>query len=246
MKTGVIAIVPAAGLGKRFDASGRKTFVNINGIPLLIYTLKRLHRENSITEIIPVLKQEEIEEGFELAGKYKLNKIKQIAPGGRERQDSIYNALRLIKNAGTDSPDQAVPVYQDSIVLIHDGVRPFIPEGMIDKLVDNVSDTDGVVPGIPVKETIKEVNSNGIVVSTLNRDKVRAVQTPQAFLFNTIKNAYDRAYSERFYATDDAALVERTGGRIKIIEGSPFNIKITTPEDLEIMEYVLEREQNLS
>ena len=243
MKTGVIAIVPAAGLGKRFDASGRKTFVNINGIPVLIYTLKRLHRENSITEIIPVLKQEEIEEGFELAGKYKLDKIKQIAPGGRERQDSIYNALRLIENAGTgDVPAK----HRRGIVLIHDGVRPFIPEGMIDRLVSNISDANGVIPGIPVKETIKEVNHNGIVVSTLNRDKVRAVQTPQAFLFNTIKNAYDRAYSEGFYATDDAALVERTGGKVKIIEGSPFNIKITTPEDLEIMEYVLEREQNLS
>ena len=243
METGVIAIVPSAGLGKRFDASGRKTFVNINGIPLLIYTLKRLHRETSITEIIPVLKKEEIEEGFKLAGKYKLDKIKQIAPGGRERQDSIYNALKLIKNAGTgDVPEE----HRRGIVLIHDGVRPFIPEGMIDKLVDNVSDAGGVVPGIPVKETIKEVNSNGIVVSTLNRDKVRAVQTPQAFLFNTIKNAYDRAYSEGFYATDDAGLVERTGGRIKIIEGSPFNIKITTQEDLEIMEHVLEREQNLS
>ena len=243
METGVIAIVPAAGLGKRFDASGRKSFVNINGIPLLIYTLKRLHRENSITEIIPVLKKEEIEEGFELAGKYKLDKIKQIAPGGRERQDSIYSALRLIENAGTGDVPAA---RRRGIVLIHDGVRPFIPEGMIDKLVDNVSDAGGVVPGIPVKETIKEVNSNGIVVSTLNRDKVRAVQTPQAFLFNIIKNAYDRAYSEGFYATDDAGLVERTGGRIKIIEGSPFNIKITTPEDLEIMEHVLEREQNLS
>ncbi len=126
--------------------------------------------------------------------------------------------------------------------MIHDGVRPFIPEEMINKLLDNIKEFDGIIPGIPVKDTIKEVGSNGIVVSTLTRDNIRAVQTPQAFSFRKIKFAYDRAYEDGFHATDDAALVERIGGKIKIIAGSPFNVKVTTPEDLKMVEYMLEKE----
>ncbi len=235
----VIAIVPAAGLGTRFDASRRKTFVEIRGIPLLVCTLKRLHREESITEIIPVMREEDIEKGLEMVNEYRLRKIRRIAPGGEERQDSIYNALRLIERPGDDSFD-----LQNITVLIHDGVRPFIPEGMIENLLDNVSETGGVIPGIRVKDTIKEVSDEGIVVSTLDRERVRAVQTPQAFLFGTIKPAYDRAFSEGCYATDDAALVERAGGKIRIIEGSPFNIKITTMEDLDMVQYVLGRDSS--
>jgi 2-C-methyl-D-erythritol 4-phosphate cytidylyltransferase len=113
---------------------------------------------------------------------------------------------------------------------------------MIEKLMDGAGDVDGVIPGIPVKDTIKEVDTNDIVISTLNRENIRAVQTPQLFSFNIIKKAYDRAYEEGFYATDDAALVERVGGNVKIIEGSPFNIKVTTPEDLEMVEYLLGKE----
>lgn len=233
MNKALIAIVPSAGLGKRFDASGRKTFVNIDGIPLLIYTLKRLHSENSIAEIIPVLRQEDIDIGFELLKEYNLDKIKRIAPGGPERQDSIYNALRLIE-------EDRIDTYANNYVLIHDGVRPYIPVGMIENLFDEIKDVDGVIPGIPVKDTIKEIDSEGIVVSTLNRVKVRAVQTPQFFSFKVIKEAYDKAFEDGFYATDDAALVERIGGKVRIIAGSPFNIKVTTPEDLKMVEYLLQ------
>ncbi len=239
MNKALIAIVPSAGLGTRFDASRRKTFIKIGGTPLLIYTLKRLHSENSIAEIIPVLRQEDIDMGFEMLKEYKLDKIKRIAPGGPERQDSIYNALRLIEDDGIDS-------YSNNYVLIHDGVRPYIPDGMIEKLVDEIKGVDGVIPGIPVKDTIKEIDSEGIVVSTLNRVKVRAVQTPQFFSFKVIKKAYDKAFEDGFYATDDAALVERIGGKVRIIAGSPLNIKVTTPEDLEIVEYMLKKEQHLS
>ncbi|MBI4683116.1 MAG: 2-C-methyl-D-erythritol 4-phosphate cytidylyltransferase [Nitrospirae bacterium] len=233
MNKALIAIVPSAGLGKRFDVSRRKTFVNIDGVPLLIYTLKRLHSENSIAEIIPVLRHEDIDMGFEMLKEYNLDKIKRIAPGGPERQDSIYNALKLIEEDGIDS-------CRNNYVLIHDGVRPYIPDGMIEKLVDEIKGVDGVIPGIPVKDTIKEIDPEGIVVSTLNRVKVRAVQTPQFFSFKVIKEAYDKAYEDGFYATDDAALVERMGGKVRIIAGSPFNIKVTIPEDLKMLEYLLQ------
>ncbi|MDH4029143.1 MAG: 2-C-methyl-D-erythritol 4-phosphate cytidylyltransferase [Nitrospirota bacterium] len=230
MKTDIIAIVPAAGMGKRFDPSIIKTFAELEGAPLLVHTLKRLHREASITEIIPVLRQQDIEKGLKMAKDHKLDKIKRIAEGGRERQDSIYNALNLLERSGTGN---------DKLVLIHDGARPFIPEGTIEKLAEGLKAADGAIPGIPVRDTLKQVDDNGIAVSTLDRERIRAVQTPQLFSFSTLKKAYDKAYREGHYATDDAALVERNGGRIKIINGSPYNIKITTPEDLDMIRHVL-------
>ena len=229
MEKSIIAIVPAAGLGKRFDSSRRKTFVNVNTIPLLAHTLLRLHREDLITEIIPVLRDEDIEYGKELASEYELNKVRKIASGGHERQDSIYNALKMIDN--------------DQLVLIHDGVRPVIPEGTIANLVRGLTGVDGVIPGRPSKETLKEVDNDSLVVSTLNRQKIRAVQTPQLFRYALIRKAYDLAYKKGLYATDDAALVEAMGGKIRVIPGSPYNIKVTVPEDMDMVEFFLMKER---
>jgi 2-C-methyl-D-erythritol 4-phosphate cytidylyltransferase len=230
MKKKIIAIVPAAGLGKRFSVSFRKPFVNLNGIPLLIHTLKRLHDVKSITEIIPVLRQQDIKRGFEMVKTYRLDKIKQIVPGGQERQDSVYNALKLLDR---------VDSYRESLILIHDGVRPLISSKLIEKLIKGIKGFDGVVPGIPVKETLKEVATDGIVISTVKREKFWTIQTPQIFPIEVIKKAYDRAHADGFYATDDAALVERIGGRVKIILGNPFNIKVTTPEDFDMIKLLL-------
>lgn len=236
MDNRIIAIVPSAGIGKRFHTSKKKTFINLNGTPLFVHTLKKLHDSPLIREIIPVLRQEDIEDGYNMAKQYDLVKIRRIAPGGPERQDSIYNALRLLEDEESD-------INPENLVLVHDGVRPFIPEGIIERLAEELEGVDCVIPGVPVKDTIKEIDSNSIVVSTLNREKIRAVQTPQIFSFRVIKNAYDKAFLDGIYATDDAALVERTGGKVKIISGSPLNIKVTTPEDLEIVKYILRKEQ---
>ncbi len=234
----IIAIVPSAGLGKRFDSSERKTYAKVHGIPLFIYTLKRLDKEQSIAEIIPVLRQEDMEKGFALVRQHNISKVTRIAAGGKERQDSIYNALKRVEE---DGPDFCRNCY----VFIHDGVRPYIPADMIGQLTEGMKGVDGVVTGIPVKDTIKEFDSEGIVLSTLDREKVRAVQTPQFFSFKSIKKAYDRAYDDGIHATDDAALVERVGGRIRIITGSPYNIKVTTPEDLEMVEYFLRKNDGM-
>ena len=236
MSKKLIAIVPAAGMGKRFDPSRKKTFVSIHGVPLLVYTLKRLHGEKTVTEIIPALRQDDMEQGHAMVREYNLNKIKRFARGGQERQDSIYNALNLIEEDGTEA-------CKNCDVLIHDGVRPWFPEGIIEQLSGAIQDVDGVIPGIPLMDTIKETDAGGIVVSTLNREKVRAVQTPQFFPFRVIKKAYDKAFQDGFHATDDAALVERTGGRIRIITGSPLNIKVTVPEDLEVIAHMLKKEE---
>jgi 2-C-methyl-D-erythritol 4-phosphate cytidylyltransferase len=233
MSKKIIAIVPAAGLGKRFKAPVKKTFVDLKGVPLIIHTLMRLCEEKVITEVVPVLGGEDIDNGFDLIRQYGLRKIRRIAPGGNERQDSIYNALKLLEQNGIES---------GSIILIHDGVRPFIPEGLIEKLIEELKNYDGAIPGFPVKETLKEAALDGTVISTVDRERFWTVQTPQAFYFDTIKKAYDAAYTKGFYATDDAALVERLGGRVKIVTGSPLNIKVTTPEDRDMVEHLLAKE----
>lgn len=230
MKIKAVAIVPAAGIGRRFDGTVRKTFVSINGIPLLIHTLRRLQDNAAITEIIPVLKEEDIEKWSEIIDSHGLSKVKKIVPGGRERQDSVYNALKILKD--------------ESLILIHDGVRPLFSSRLVERLVNEINGFDGIVPALPVKDTVKVIDTEGVVISTEDRGRLQAVQTPQAFPLRVIKEAYKRAYADGFHATDDAALVERIGGRVKVIEGSPFNIKVTTQEDLEMVQYLI-KEQNL-
>ncbi len=225
MKERAVAIVPAAGMGKRFGSFMRKTFVNLKGIPLLIQTLKRLHESEFVKEIIPVLRSEDIEKGYELVGNYGLHKIKRIVEGGEERQDSVYNGLKSIDG--------------DGLVLIHDGVRPIIPEGLIEGLIRGLDGFDGIAPGIPLRETIKIVDDSGTVVNTVRREGFWSIQTPQVFPLDTLRKAYQRAYKDGYHATDDTALIERIGGRVKIIMGSPFNIKVTTTEDLEIIRCLL-------
>jgi len=223
MRRKAIAIVPAAGSGKRFNPYRRKTFVDLQGIPLIIHTLKRLNQSASIEEVIPVMRSEDVEDGYDMVARHGLHKIRRIVVGGRERQDSVYNGLKSI---------------DEGIVLIHDGVRPIIPDGLIERVIAELDGFDGVVPGVPLRETVKLIDG-AMVVNTISREGLWSIQTPQAFPVNTLKKAYEKAYKEGYYATDDSALVERIGGRVKIIMGSPFNIKVTTPEDLEMVKCLI-------
>lgn len=225
----VTAIIPAAGLGKRFGPGKDKLFQNLGGKPLILWTLEALQAIPEISEIIPVLKTEDTVSGQNIFEKYGITKIKRIAPGGKERQDSVYNGLRLIED-------------KHGIVLIHDGARPLAEqefiEGMIAEMMRSKETCDGIIPGVPVKDTIKEAEK-GLVRRTLKRYDLWAIQTPQIFLYEKISQAYEQAMEKRQYATDDAALLERCGGQIRIIDGSYRNIKITTPEDIIIAEALL-------
>ena len=230
----VFAIVPAAGKGKRFGPDTNKPFQTLISNPLIIWSLKALENVIDIVEIIPVLKVEDMEHGRNVFEEYGLSKIKRIAPGGKERQDSVYNGLKLIENT-------------NCIVLIHDGVRPLIEKPLIEGMIKQMSEIlqkkeqcDGIVLGVPLKDTIK-VAEDGIIKKTLRRDSLWAIQTPQVFPYSNIFSAYERAMKEGFYSTDDAAIVEKYGGKIKIVMGSYRNIKITTPEDLAIAEILLSR-----
>jgi len=227
----VTAIIPAAGLGKRFGPGKDKPFQLLCGKPLIIWSLQALHVIPEISEIIPVLRTEDTESGQKLFEQHGITKIKRIVPGGKERQNSVYNGLRLIED-------------RQCIVLIHDGARPLVETefivGMITAMVNHEETCDGIIPGVPVKDTIKEADK-GMVRKTLKRDDLWAIQTPQIFKYERIFRAYEQAMGKKHYATDDAALLERYGGRIKIIMGSYRNVKITTPEDIIIAEALLKK-----
>lgn len=224
----VVAIVPAAGLGKRFGEEKNKPFYPLLKKPLIIWTLETLQGIEEIAEIIPVLKEDDLIVCGDLVEQYNITKVKRIVPGGQERQDSVYNALKILDD-------------KTSVVLIHDGVRPLVEAGLIRKSLSELKDCEGVVVGVPVKDTIKEVESqDGLIVNkTLNRNILWAIQTPQVFFFEKIRDAYGKATVDKYYATDDAALIERYGGKVKVIMGSYRNIKITTPEDIDIAEALM-------
>jgi 2-C-methyl-D-erythritol 4-phosphate cytidylyltransferase len=228
-QTEIIAIIPAAGLGRRFGPGGDKPFQLLGGKPLIIWPLEALQAMPEISEIIPVLRPEDAESAQKTFEHFGITKIRGIVPGGKERQDSVYYGLRFVEN-------------KRSIVLVHDGARPlagraFI-QGMIAEMAQCRGSFDGIVPGIPVKATIKE-GKDSFVRKTLKRHNLWAIQTPQIFEFEKLWKAYEQAMEEKHYATDDAAVLERYGGRIRIVTGSYRNIKITTPEDLVIAEALL-------
>ncbi len=231
----VIAIVPSAGLGRRFGSDANKPFQILGGKPLVVWALETLESVDAIEEIIPVLRKEDVERGIEVFRSYNISKTKRVAAGGKERQDSVYNGLKII-------------VDKNCIVLIHDGARPLIEKDLIEKEIKELlkggkgglKSFDGVVLGVPVKDTIKEAGS-GIIRRTIKRDSLWAIQTPQVFPYKKISAAYKKSIKEGFYSTDDAALMERYGGKIKVIMGSYSNIKITTPDDLIFAEYLISK-----
>jgi len=236
MKKKVIAIVPAAGLGRRFGQGNSKTFRTLLGKPVVVWALEVFESVDDIIEVIPVFKKDDIEQGYNLVERFNISKVKRIAHGGKERQDSVYNGLNLIGNKA-------------SIVLIHDGVRPLIEKSTIEESIRQLKDFDGVAVGVPLKDTIKEVRSQKsekeiIIRKTLDRNVLWAVQTPQVFKYASLIKAYKKAMDEKFYSTDDSAIVERYGGMVKVIMGSYANIKITTPEDVDIAEMFLRKRKS--
>ena len=221
----VIAIVPAAGLGRRFGEGRNKPFESLGGKPIMIWALELLDKMSEVSEIIPVLKEMDIEAASDLFRKHGIKKIRRIAPGGRERQDSVFNGLHFIEE-------------QASIVLIHDGVRPFVDPKTVRRALKALPGYDGVVIGVPPKDTIKEVDGD-LIRQTLKRETLYAIQTPQIFYYQPLLAAYEKSMKESYYATDDAGLVEKNGGRIRVVKGDYSNIKVTTPEDLLIAETFL-------
>lgn len=215
-------IVAAAGIGKRMGLPYPKQFLQYKGKPLFVNILEVAENSNIVKDIIVVTKEELIEEVRGLCEKFQIKKVSNIVSGGNERQESIYNALKYCD--------------KNSIIAVQDGVRPFFKERYIEECCKVVvEERAGAVIGVRVKDTIKVIDENFEVKSTPMRANLIAVHTPQAFDGKLLKEAYERAERDGFLGTDDSSLVERIGGRVKIVLGDYDNIKITTQEDLRFL-----------
>ncbi|SCG84133.1 2-C-methyl-D-erythritol 4-phosphate cytidylyltransferase [Proteiniborus sp. DW1] len=223
----ISVVLPASGIGKRMNSSINKQFILLKDKPILAYTIEKFDNNEYIDEIVVVAREEEKEYCFnEVVKKYGFRKVTNIVGGGTERQDSVYKGL-LAVNGSCD------------IVLIHDGVRPFVRDEDIINSIKGVIKHKACVIGTPVKDTIKKVNVEGDIIDTPERSTLWAVQTPQSFSYDIILKAYDYAIKSKIIGTDDSMLVEKLGYKVKIIEGSYSNIKITTPEDLKLAQLLL-------
>ncbi|MFE4708707.1 2-C-methyl-D-erythritol 4-phosphate cytidylyltransferase [Peribacillus simplex] len=221
-------VIPAAGQGKRMKAGKNKLFIELSGIPIIVYTLRVFEEDPDCRGIILSINPAEKDYFSQLIEVYELKKVKKLVMGGKERQQSVYNGLQ---HAG------------EEIILVHDGARPFINVGQISELTNAASLHGGAVIAVPVKDTIKKA-SNNKVVETVERSSLWAVQTPQAFRVSILKSAYEQAEAEAFLGTDDASLLERINEQVVIIEGNYDNIKITTQEDLYFAEAILHKQQH--
>lgn len=237
-KQGCTAIVLAAGQGRRMGTKIQKQYLELEGKPVLYYSLHVFEKSKVVDDVILVVgKGQESYCYSEIIEKYHLKKIKAVIPGGKERYESVYLALKYIaeqKNvAGTNG-----------IVFIHDGARPFVDEEMILRAYHTVQEFDACVVGMPVKDTIKVVDEENFAKETPDRRTLWSVQTPQVFRTSVVQNAYFKLMEQsEIQVTDDAMVVEQILNRpVKLVEGAYENIKITTPEDIFVAESFLKKE----
>jgi 2-C-methyl-D-erythritol 4-phosphate cytidylyltransferase len=227
MKT--LSIIPAGGAGRRMGGGVPKQYLPLAGIPVLARTLRVFQDSSCIDEIILAVPEADIPEvRYAIVEKYGLSKVGLILAGGRERQDSVRNALLQVRT------DQG-------IIVVHDGVRPFVTALLIEQVVATARQYGAVSVGVPVKDTVKEVNADGWVEKTLNRKRLWLTQTPQAFHREILLAAYKKAEEDGIAATDDASLVERMGIPVRMIPGDDANIKLTTAEDMILGERIVDR-----
>lgn len=223
-----ICIIVAAGRGKRINAGLPKQFLKIGDRPLVAYTIERFEGCPQIAEIVLVVPEDYL--SFcqqEIVDRYGFKKVRRIVAGGEHRQDSVWNGLK------------ALPPNTD-LVIVHDGVRPFVSPEKISEGINLCVDFNAVITAVPAKDTVKEVQELK-VVGTVDRQRLYLVQTPQFFDYQLLMKAYKKANEEGKYYTDDSALVEALGEEVKVIEGSYDNIKVTTAEDLEFAKFLLSK-----
>jgi len=225
MKT--TAIVVAAGKGVRFKSKEKKPFAKLRGKPILAYALAVLQDSPLIDDIILAVDRSLIKKAEELVRRYRINKVKHIVAGGRIRSESVKNGLRYIAD-------------NTSLILIHDGVRPFVSKDLFKKLIAAARRFGAAISAVPVKATVKLSKDGSFVSYTPQRRYLWEAQTPQVFKKELIEKAYKKIGPDKLF-TDDAVLAELVGGRVKIVKGDYKNIKITTVEDLKIAEALAEK-----
>ena len=226
------AIIVAAGKGLRMESDTKKQYLSLNGIPILTRTVMAFHSIEDILEIVLVVPKDDMDYCIsEILQPYGLMNRIHLLAGGSQRQDSVFNGLKYLHN---------IPgLEDDAVVLIHDGVRPFVNQTIIRDCIRNVTPLRGCVPAIGISDTVKQAFPDLTIQKTINRENLYLVQTPQCFYLNPILDAFEYAIKTSFLGTDDASILEHFGGKVKIIKGSKMNIKITTPEDLSLGELYL-------
>jgi 2-C-methyl-D-erythritol 4-phosphate cytidylyltransferase len=221
------AIIISAGKGQRFMEGRKKQFFSLGEKPILAHTLDRFDACPLIRSILLVIGHEDQAYCLEeIVEKFQYKKVSRIIPGGKRRQDSVWNGLEGLS-------DDA------EIIVIHDGVRPFVTREMVEESIRSASRFGATIIAMPVKDTIKMAGPDGTVLKTLERESLWQAQTPQTFQVPLIRKAYQKAAADGFIGTDDASLVERLGKKVHILPGSYNNIKITTPEDLMLANLIL-------
>jgi 2-C-methyl-D-erythritol 4-phosphate cytidylyltransferase len=233
----IIVIIPAAGLGTRMSAvsvgSKSKQFFELHGTPILFHTIRKFADHDGVDEIVVVLRKNETSGFLEQVKQEDVRKPIRVAEGGEHRQNSVANALALL---------DAAP---DDIVLVHDAVRPLVDAQTISGVIEAVKKYDAAIAGVPAVDTVKQVDrtaDGAVVLATVPRERMVMAQTPQGFRFGLLKKAFDEAIADGFLGTDEASLIERAGVAVHVVMGSPRNLKITTPGDLELAEFFLGQE----
>ncbi len=225
------AVICAGGKGTRMEHEKNKVFLKIKGKEIIALTLKAFEKAKQINGIVISTSPDDFEEMKKIIEKEKFQKVEAIVEGGKERQDSVYNGLKKLKELAE----------KEDVILIHNAANPFVEENTINSCIEQAKEFGAAVAAQRVKDTIKRVNEDLIVKETLNRKELWQMQTPQAILFHIVLRAFEKAFEEKFYGTDDVQLVERIHGKIKIVECSYENIKITTKEDIELAEKIIEK-----
>jgi 2-C-methyl-D-erythritol 4-phosphate cytidylyltransferase len=234
----IAAILPAAGLGTRMGAGTPKQFLELGGEPLVIFTLRRLAACSAITDFILATRGEELTSLEDRVSKARLGRPARVVHGGDTRQQSVANALA-----------QVAP--ETEIVLVHDAVRPFVTPAQIDRLIAEARARGAAILGIPAIDTVKEVKRASLpedvalITSTIPRERIVLAQTPQAFQYAVLREAFARAKQDDVTASDEASLVERTGRDVFVVLGSERNLKITRPSDMDLARFYLEQEQTI-
>lgn len=237
----VVAIVPAAGLGVRM-AGGRsaqgtappKQLLELEGVPILFWTLRKLAAVRRIGQLIVAVRGGDRETvATRLAGEDYRKRV-SLVEGGESRQESVAKALGQIPPA-------------TELVLVHDAVRPFVEPALIEKVIETAAETGATIPGLPAGDTVKQVEPAGAhygsrIVTTIPRERVVLAQTPQVFRADWLREAFERAAADGFRGSDEAVLVERLGYTVTVVMGSDRNIKITKPSDLELARFLLAQE----
>lgn len=230
MKT--VAIIPAAGAGVRMEMDRAKQFLDLDGRPLLALTLEKFQESPSIDSIILIVPSDSLDFcKSEIIERQHLNKVRKVVAGGKRRQDSVRLGIEATEG-------------KYDLILIHDGVRPLIESRLIEEVVSAARKDRAVITALPAKDTVKKINGDHMVIKTCNREHVWLVQTPQVFRYDDIMKAHRLAIEEGWEEmTDDALLVERMGIPVNVIMGSEDNIKITTPHDMELANFLLNRDR---